>query len=268
MPCRLLLPLFLLAAILLAPVRTAHAQLTIEELELYFKPSGTPESARTFRVRNDNARVVQAAIAIEDWDRAEDGVNRFYQAGSMPRSCAAMLRVFPRSLRLEPGASANVRVALEGADSLKASCWSIVLVESRDAPDSIGRQLTYTVRTGVKVYVEPQGLPRDGQVEELSIFLERALSERQVRRNRVRQYDTLRFAVFGDQHNARFDRVTWRFDLHGTAVDLYRARTDGIGSCNCTNQFGPACPDNAGDSKNLAGVDRKAHVREGTVWGG
>ena len=159
----------LVATTLCVPAGVLHAQLTIEELELYIAPSSVGDNGRTFRVRNDAGRVVQAAIAIEDWDRAEDGVNRFYGAGTQSNSCAAILTVFPRSLRLEPGASANVRVSVAGAEALKASCWSIVFVESKQAPDSIGRQLTYTVRTGVKVYVEPGGLSRDGQIEALAL---------------------------------------------------------------------------------------------------
>ena len=154
---------------LCVPLATLHAQLTIEELELYIAPAAGSDNARSFRVRNDAGKVVQAAIAIEDWDRAEDGVNRFYSPGSRAHSCATLLNVFPRSLRLEPGASANVRVTLAGADSLTSSCWSIVFVEAKQAPDSIGRELTYTVRTGVKIYVEPNGLPRDGQIEDLAL---------------------------------------------------------------------------------------------------
>jgi len=166
---RLLVSTLLAAAAFGAPVRALEAQLTIEELELYIAPSAGSDNGRTFRVRNDAARIVQASVAIEDWDRAEDGVNRFYEAGTHANSCAAHITVFPRSLRLEPGASANVRVSIADAGARTSSCWSIVFVESKQAPDSVGRQLTYTVRTGVKIYVEPNGLARDGQIEELTL---------------------------------------------------------------------------------------------------
>jgi P pilus assembly chaperone PapD len=166
---RLLLSTLFAATAWCASASSLHAQLTIEELELYIAPSTGSDNGRTFRVRNDADRIVQASVAIEDWDRAEDGVNRFYEAGTQANSCASKLTVFPRSLRLEPGASANVRVSIADAGARTSSCWSIVFVESKQAPDSIGRQLTYTVRTGVKIYVEPNGLARDGEIEELTL---------------------------------------------------------------------------------------------------
>ena len=49
-------------------------------------------------------------------------------------------------------------------------CWSVVLVEHiLPRPDASGRTLYYTLRTGAKVYVEPPGLTRDGQVSDVAI---------------------------------------------------------------------------------------------------
>src|SRR2546422_7232425 len=62
-----------------------------------------------------------------------------------------------------------VRVALDGADSLKQACWSVVFVETATPPPASGggRQVTYITRLGVKVYVTPPGLTRDGEITDV-----------------------------------------------------------------------------------------------------
>ena len=75
------------------------------------------------------------------------------------------------------------------------------------------------------------------------------ISERQVRRNRVRQYDTLRFAVFGSQHHAAL------IESLGVLICIGRLsisiEPELIGSAPALHeQFRVLfCADNAGDSK-------------------
>jgi P pilus assembly chaperone PapD len=145
----------------------ARAQLTVEQLELVLSPRSAPVA--TFGVRNDGDRVVQASLDFEDWDRAASGENRFYPVGTGPGSCGRMLRVFPTTLRLEPGQTRSVRVDLVDADTLSAACWSVVFVENREPPSSAQRQITYSIRTGVKIYVEPPNLLREGYVENMAL---------------------------------------------------------------------------------------------------
>ncbi len=146
----------------------AHAQLTVDELEVRVSSSTTAD-VRTLRVRNEAGERVQAVVTIEDWDRDESGTNRFLAAGTHPRSCAAGLDVFPRSLVLEPGESANMRISFTGAPSVARNCWSIVFLENRAAQRAGDRQLSYVVRTGVKVYAESPSARRDGLIEAMSL---------------------------------------------------------------------------------------------------
>ncbi len=155
------------ALALTAAPRTAHAQLTVDELEVHLIAGGS-SVVHTVGVRNESAERVQAVVTIEDWERSEAGANRFLPAGSHERSCAAGLEVFPRSLALEPGATATVRLAFTGVPDA-ASCWSIVFLENRATQMAGGRQLQYTVRTGVKVHVSTPGAARDGQIESMTL---------------------------------------------------------------------------------------------------
>ena len=121
------------------------------------------------RVSNDAGERVQATVVVEDWERDEHGGNRFLPAGSHAHSCAAGLEVFPATLALEPGESANLRIAFTGKPSLAANCWSIVFLENRATQEMGSRQLSYNVRTGIKVYGESANASRDGLIEQMAL---------------------------------------------------------------------------------------------------
>jgi P pilus assembly chaperone PapD len=164
-----MLPVFACSVLLIVGAPSAHAQLTVNELEVRVALSATAD-VRTLRVRNEAAERVQAVVTIEDWDRDESGTNRFLPAGSHPRSCASGLDVFPRSLVLEPGESANMRISFTGSPSIASNCWSIVFLENRAAQRSGDRQLNYIVRTGVKVYGEASAARRDGLIDAMTLI--------------------------------------------------------------------------------------------------
>lgn len=167
---RALVALFGLLVVTVLPAR-AHAQLTVDALELHMALSESPD-VRTVRVRNDGAARVQAAVKIEDWDRDEHGANRFLPIGSHAQSCAAALEVFPASLVLEPGEAANLRISLSTSGSgerLARNCWSVVFLENRASQITAGRQISYNVRTGIKVYGASAQARRDGAIEDMQL---------------------------------------------------------------------------------------------------
>ncbi len=156
------------AAVFTSP-RVAAAQLTVDELEAHLVVTDGGQAVHTMRVRNESAERVQAVVTIEDWERDEEGNNRFLPAGTHARSCAAALEVFPMTVALDPGMSATVRISFRGAPAQAASCWSIVFLENRATQRSAGRQLQYTVRTGVKVYAATAGAVRDGAIDAMAV---------------------------------------------------------------------------------------------------
>ena len=165
----------LLLTLVAAVPRDARAQFAIDKTELTLVPGDSVSRTALLLVRNEGTERAQANIKVEDWDRAEDGTNRFYTAGTYPNSCAKGLTVFPLSVTLGPGESQYVRISYDPAAGGQTSrtpreCWSVVLVEHiLPRPDASGRTLYYTLRTGAKVYVEPPGLTRDGQVSDVAI---------------------------------------------------------------------------------------------------
>jgi len=148
----------------------ASAQLLVDPLEVTILAQGSNRVASSFSLTNTTDNPVQATISRSDWDRAENGDNRFLPAGSSGMSCGAMLSVSPLSVRIEPHSSRVVRLGVQAGAALTRECWDIVFVE--EVPQrtvSKGNSLQYIFRTGVKVYVAPPGLARDGAVEDMAV---------------------------------------------------------------------------------------------------
>jgi len=151
----------------------AKGQFGIDKTELFLNPADSSSRSGVLMVRNEGAVRAQATIKIEDWDRSEDGGNRFFAPGTLPQSCAAALKLFPLTLSLGPGESQAVRIDMDAAAARAMTareCWSVVLVESA-VPEgsSNGRTLVYRLRSGMKVYVMPASLTAEGQVTDVAI---------------------------------------------------------------------------------------------------
>ena len=148
----------------------ASAQLLVDPLEVSMITTGAGRVSASFSLQNASDKPVQATITRQDWDRQENGDNRFLPAGSTGKSCGSMLSVSPLSVRVEPHTSRVVRLSVQTAAALDRECWDIVFVEEvPQRPATKGNSLQYIFRTGVKVYVAPPGLPRDAAVEGMTV---------------------------------------------------------------------------------------------------
>lgn len=148
----------------------ASAQLLVDPLEVTIIAAGANRVPASFSVSNTSDEVVQATISRSDWDRVENGDNRFLPAGSTGTSCGTTLSVSPLSIRVEPHTSRIVRLAVQSGAAVTKECWDIFFVEEVPRRASAkGNSLQYIFRTGVKVYVAPPGLTRDGAVENMAV---------------------------------------------------------------------------------------------------
>src|ERR1700674_2767071 len=148
----------------------ASAQLLVDPLEVTIMASGANRVSGSFSLSNTTDAPVQATIRRQDWDRVENGDNRFLPAGTSGTSCGAMLSASPLSIRIDPHTSRIIRLGVQNAAALSKECWDIFFVEELPQRASVkGNSLQYIFRTGVKVYVAPPGLARDGAVEEMAV---------------------------------------------------------------------------------------------------
>lgn len=159
-----------LCAVGLLASRPALAQLLVDPLEVTLFTTGAGRVAGSFTVSNTTDAAVQATITRQDWDRVENGDNRFLPAGTSGTSCGALLSASPLSIRVEPHTSHTIRVGVQNAADLKKECWDIFFVEEIPQRPSVkGNSLQYIFRTGVKVYVAPSGLARDAAIEDMAV---------------------------------------------------------------------------------------------------
>ena len=148
----------------------ASAQLLVDPLEVTMITSGANRVFGSFSLSNTSDAPVQATISRQDWDRAENGDNRFLPAGTTGTSCGAILSASPLSIRIDPHSSRIIRLGVQNAAALSKECSDIFFVEELPQPASVkGNSLQYIFRTGIKVYVAPPGLTRDGGVENVAV---------------------------------------------------------------------------------------------------
>jgi P pilus assembly chaperone PapD len=159
---------FALSGVLAMPA-PGFAQLSVDELEVFLRPDQPALRSGAIRVTNHSARPLQALLEIQDWDRDSTGANKFYKLGESAGSCRDKLKVFPLSVRIEPGKTESVRISFDGAAD--DSCWGIIFIQSNEAPKPSGAQsqITYVIRTGVKVYVEPRNVDRVGDIDDVAL---------------------------------------------------------------------------------------------------
>lgn len=149
--------------------RGAAAQIAVDELELHVPlRAGAIGLSQTFHAANPGQTPANATISVEDWDRSERGENRYYPLGSLPTSCGIHVRVFPSVLRLDARSVQTVQVTVDSADAIPRGCYTILFVqtERNRGPGSSG--LVFSVRYGVKVYVEPEA-PLNAEVTAMSV---------------------------------------------------------------------------------------------------
>lgn len=150
--------------------RSAQAQLLVDPLEVTIMTAGANRVVGIVTLTNTSDKAVQATVTRQDWDRTESGDNRFLAAGTSGFSCGPMLTESPASIRVEPHSAGVLRLAVQNAAALRKECWDIFFIEELPQRASLkGNSLEYIFRTGVKVYVAPPGLTRDGAVENMAV---------------------------------------------------------------------------------------------------
>jgi len=158
-----------LAGALVALSNVASAQIAVDELELHvpLRPGGAITT--TFHAANRGVTPANATVSIQDWDRSEAGENRYYPTGTLPTSCGPHVTVFPSVLQLAPRSVQTIRVTVDSAAAIGHGCYAILFIDNPPPPRTAqSSAVQYSVRYGVKVYVEPE-TPLNAEVTDVGV---------------------------------------------------------------------------------------------------
>ena len=72
------LQVLVLVPALVVPGRVLHSQLAVGRVEVVMQVGDRANREAAISVRNESDKPVQAVVKLEDWDRAEDGSNRWF----------------------------------------------------------------------------------------------------------------------------------------------------------------------------------------------
>jgi P pilus assembly chaperone PapD len=162
--------LIALAGALVALPNVVSAQVAVDELELRvpLRPGGTSTTA-IFHAANRGITSANASITVQDWDRSESGENRYYPAGTLTTSCGSHVSVFPSVLQLAPRSVQAIRVMVDSSAAIGHGCYAILFVDNPPPPRSSKTSgVQFSVRYGVKVYVEPE-VPLSAEVTDVGV---------------------------------------------------------------------------------------------------
>lgn len=162
------LTMVLALLVLMAAPKRAAAQLSVDELEVFLRPAGSGSTTGVVRVTNDTDKPVQAMLDVQDWNRDDTGANQFHRLGTTKGTCGDRVQVFPASVRIEAHRTEPIRITYDGDPG--GSCWAIVFIQANEPPKASAKQsqITYVIRTGIKVYVEPESAAREGDVDSVA----------------------------------------------------------------------------------------------------
>jgi P pilus assembly chaperone PapD len=152
---------------LVIPSGAAHAQIAIDRETVMLNPSQPVTRSADFVVQNDGPTVLQATVALADWDVDARGASRWQAPGHVAGSCGHRVSVSPRVLELAPGARQTVHVAVSGAAAFLAECWSAAVVTSSSSGATTANSVPAVA--SVPVYVAPAAIVSNGDLQNMFV---------------------------------------------------------------------------------------------------
>jgi hypothetical protein len=158
----------LLGVVALGGARSLPAQITIDNLELHIRLGAGATLSQVIPIRSEADSAQQLRLTMLDWHRDSAGANKYSEYGTHESSCQDRLQVFPATMQLGARATEYVRVTYRPTGAADPGCWAIVFTEVVRPPapktDS-GASVTFTIMTGVKIYVHAANAKAEGEVE-------------------------------------------------------------------------------------------------------
>lgn len=160
----------LLAAGLIVTLGVELLAVTVSVSEFSFVGEPSDHISDDVVILNDDALAVSIQIDTVDWDRALDGVTRFYEAGTLERSCATWLSLSQHDASLASEAEVEIRLDLQVPEDARGTYWAGLLISaSLDREGAEPGDINVLRQFLVRIYVTIPTANLSGRVSEMQI---------------------------------------------------------------------------------------------------
>jgi P pilus assembly chaperone PapD len=168
-PNRFLGVAFMLASVTCTINASAQSGISVSPSRLYYNSSASGTKAQKVIISNPNDKPLQIGVSVSDWAYDSLGNNRIVDAGKLPNSCAAAVKVLEGSFfTLKPHEEKQLTIQFSSAaikksstEPYKTSMLFFTQLNPGSASKTNGAAIKVTVRMGVKIYYtsNPDGKP-------------------------------------------------------------------------------------------------------------
>jgi len=118
--------LFVVGLVIIVGIRVCAVTVSVSEFT--FVGDADDQIRADFVLLNDDTGAVQLEIETVDWDRALDGVTRFYEPGTLERSCASWISLSQQASTLAPNAEIEIQFVIHVPEGVRGTYWAGVLI--------------------------------------------------------------------------------------------------------------------------------------------
>lgn len=151
---------FLLASVTCTINVSAQSGISVSPSRLYYNTSAAGSKTQKVIISNPNDKPLQVGVSVSDWAYDSLGTNRIIDAGKLPNSCAAAVRLLEGSFfTLKPHEEKVLTVQFNNSlvkKSANEPYHTAILFFTQLNPGAAsktnGAAIKVTVRMGVKIY--------------------------------------------------------------------------------------------------------------------
>jgi PKD repeat protein len=161
----------LLAMGLLFALAIELMAVTVSVTEFSFSGQPGDPISDALVILNGEGQPVDVDLQIVDWDRAQDGITRTLNAGTLERSCAAWIRLSAEEATLVPDSEIEISLDIHVPETVQGTYWTGILISARGASRSVDEGCIKMLRQFlVRIFVTVSPSEPDGRVSNLQVL--------------------------------------------------------------------------------------------------
>jgi len=137
-------------------------ELEVSPGKLVFNVNPGSSQTQQVSIRNKASKEQSFIFNLGDWLTDEKGETKYFEPGTIPRSCADWITVSPSLITLQPNESAKINVTMLVPNDNPSTKWAVMFVES--AVEQVGASavdkgvkmgMTLSARIAIPIFQSP-----------------------------------------------------------------------------------------------------------------